>query len=113
MFDFAIIAERKNAVVKGSNKKAKKQVVELFSVLPAIDDVDVENKIVSSANPLKTYIDALAKQAETVVFDEPIYNHKYQIIGTHKTYPQREYLEEIIEKVAAYIDDGWDIRLVY
>jgi hypothetical protein len=47
------------------------------------------------------------------VFDEPIYNHKYQIIGTHKTYPQREYLEEIIEKVAAYIDDGWDIRLVY
>jgi hypothetical protein len=114
MFDFEIIAERKiTAKAKNGKKKIEKQVVELFSVLPAIDDYEVEKMIVSADDPLEAYVAALEMQAETVVFDEPIYNSNYQIIGTRKTFPLKERLADIIEKVGAYIDDGWAVRLVY
>jgi hypothetical protein len=114
MFDFEIIAERKiTTKAKNGKKKTEKQVVELFSVLPDIDDVELEKMIVDAASPLEAYIDALEMQAETVEFDEPIYNRNYQVIGTRKTYPLKERLEDIIEKVRAYIEDGWTVRLVY
>jgi hypothetical protein len=114
MFDFEIIAERKiTAKAKNGKKKTEKQVVELFGVLPAIDDYEVEKEIVSSTNPLGAYVDALAKRAGGVEFDEPIYNSNYQIIGTRKTYPLKERLNDIIEKVIAYSEDGWAVRLVY
>jgi hypothetical protein len=114
MFDFEIIAERKIiAKAKNGKKKTEKQVVELFSVLPAIDDYEVEKEIVSADDPLEAYVAALEMQADTVEFDEPIYNRQYKIIGTRKTFPLKERLEEIIEKVGAYIDDGGAVRLVY
>jgi hypothetical protein len=116
MFDFAIIAEREIITnVKNGKKMTEKQCVELFSafVLPDIGEREIEKRIVSAKDPLEAYIDALAERAETIVLDEPIYNRNYQIIGTRKKYPLKERLDDVIEKVGAYINDGWTVHLVY
>jgi uncharacterized protein Veg len=114
MFDFEIIAERKvTTKAKNGKKKTEREVAMLFSTLPAIDDYEVEKMIVNAADPLKAYIDALTEQAENVIFDEPIYNRQYKVIGTQKTYPQKERLKDIIFKVSSYTEMGWTVRLVF
>jgi hypothetical protein len=115
MFDFAIIAEREIIVKKTGKEEI--QYVELFDCLPEPNAVEIE-EILKSADPVKAYINLLFKDAEGKDCEVPVYAEddiweEREPVGTKIINTQKEYAEEVEKKVEEYLEEGWDVRLVY
>jgi len=113
MWDFTIVAERSIIVKRTGEEKFQEE--SLFDYVTKPSDIELD-EMLKTENPVEAYVEWLFKLSEGKEYQEPIYDDIWEDgkpVGYRTVNPYKDYAEMVKRKVDSYVEDGWDVRLVY